>query len=747
MEKLPILGRVTADEFVGRAAELQQIVRHASRPGARGLLLLLAPPAGVSELLRQAFDELFHQRGTVIPVYFELTRNDVTAVESAKQFFQTFIRQCVAFRRNDSALCESPATLGDLVELAMPADYEWVERLVESYERELKSNDERALIRFCFSAPQRVTAARVFTMIDCVQLAEQLGGKVSLGTEIADVFMRANVPFTLAGLRRQLLDVVHRTSDGLEAAEVIRLERLNDEDARSLVANIARRERVAISDEAIDLVVQQLDASPFFITALIQAARDREFQLTSFLSCQQLYVDELMGGLINRHFSAVLDEIVPQPNVRKSLLRVLYETAESDGHKASLWTWKKRLGVESEQFQRIMHGLHIHELANSSTTFVELGEAATVWTDYLRTRYRIEVAGEARAKVVADTLLGVLKRAPRTMERKYRHQAALNLRALLSQFDCQRVPASLLHYNKFSTAYKGVSDEAMNAGLDAEAELVRLPQVAHAASCASFVAAMREKCDEERCAIAHGFEGADYTPGNEVVWLSVEIDSKLEASRELTAEWLERLHGLVRECGFARVKLWLVTPEGFAPDACELLEQNEAYNSSRRQLEALTARVHPDAIRLRETAAADEYEMIIPMGDDTELIAAHTAEQIARRINFRPEAINQIKTAVVEACINAAEHSLSPDRKIYQRFKVESDKLVVTISSRGVMVPTTAGKNGESVDQTVAGEAGGIKTKQKRGWGLQLIKTLMDEVEFESVDDGTRLRMTKYVRS
>jgi len=747
MEKHRILGRVAADEFVGRAAELQQIVRHASRPGARGLLLLLAPPAGVSELLRQAFDELFNQRGTVIPVYFELTRNDVTAVEAAKQFFQTFIRQFVAFRRHDPALCESPVTLGDLVELAMPADYEWVERLVDSYERELKADDERALIRFCFSAPQRVTTARAFTMIDCVQLAEQLGGQVSLGTEIADVFMRGNVPFTLAGLRRQLLDVVHRTSDGLEAAEIIRLDRLNDEDARSLVAHIARRERVGISDEVIDLLVQQLDASPFFITALIQAARDRDVDLTSFLSCQKLYVDELMGGLINRHFSAVLDEIVSQPNVRKSLLRVLYETAESDGHKSSLWTWKKRLGVESEQFQRIMHGLHIHELANSSTTFVELGEAATVWTDYLRTRYRIEVAGEARALVVADTLVGVLKRAPRTMERKYRHQAALDLRALLSQFDCQRVPASLLHYNKFRAAYRGVSDEAMNAGLDAEAELVRLPQVAHAASCASFVASMREKCDEERCAIGHGFEGADYSPGKEVVWLAVEIESKLEASRELTAEWLERLNGLARECGLERVKFWLVAPEGFAPDACELLEQSEAYYSSRRQLEALTARIHPDAVRLRETAGADEYEMIIPMGDDTELIAAHTAEQIARRINFRPEAINQIKTAVVEACINAAEHSLSPDRKIYQRFKVESDKLVVTISSRGVMVPTTAGKNGEAVDQMVEGDAGGVKTKQKRGWGLQLIKTLMDEVEFESVDDGTRLRMTKYVRN
>jgi len=36
---------------------------------------------------------------------------------------------------------------------------------------------------------------------------------------------------------------------------------------------------------------------------------------------------------------------------------------------------------------------------------------------------------------------------------------------------------------------------------------------------------------------------------------------------------------------------------------------------------------------------------------------------------------------------------------------------------------------------------------QRRGWGLKLIKTLMDEVEFERVDEGTSLRMVKYVRS
>ena len=130
------------------------------------------------------------------------------------------------------------------------------------------------------------------------------------------------------------------------------------------------------------------------------------------------------------------------------------------------------------------------------------------------------------------------------------------------------------------------------------------------------------------------------------------------------------------------------------------------------------------------------------MGEDTELIAAHTVEQIARRMEFQPEDINKIKHALIEACINASEHSLSTERKIYNRFRVEGDKLVITVSSRGLSAPTAAPENGFSPDKN-GSDAG---AKGRRGWGLKLIRTLMDDVEFERVDDGTRLRMTKYLR-
>jgi serine/threonine-protein kinase RsbW len=358
----------------------------------------------------------------------------------------------------------------------------------------------------------------------------------------------------------------------------------------------------------------------------------------------------------------------------------------------------------------------------------------------------MEVAAEPRALVVAGTLTEVLKRAPHTMARHYRREAALGLRDLLSRFNCQRVPASLLHQDRFSRAYKGAHPEEVATGLDAETDLVRLPQIVHVASCTAFHPSIQPVSDEERCAVAHGFDAGNYTDANEVVWLAVEIESKLEAGRGLTEMWCDRLTSLARSCGFNRPRLWLVAPEGFSTEASELLSERDAYGSSRQQLELLTSRISGGLQGGgRDEIAPDEFELAIPMGDDTELIAAHTVEQIARRIDFQPEAINQIKTALIEACINAAEHSLSPDRKIYQRFRVESDRLVVTVSSRGVVPQNINNGQGEPGSQPSNGNSASDLTKGRRGWGLKLIRSLMDEVEFERVDDGTRLRMTKYL--
>lgn len=738
-----ILGRVTYHDFVGRVGELDRIMAQAEPANAgRGLLLLMEPSAGVSELLRQAYDQIFNKRTEVIPIYFAITPNETTAVSAAIEFLNTFVQQYIAYRRDEPVVSHAPLTLQDLLELAPPADFEWIEQLVESYTRLRFSNDDKALVRFCLGAPQRIPAGRgrPLVMVDGAQLAEYLNGAVVLGTEILRVFARGGFSFVLAGLRRQILEAAHDAKCNFELLDMLRLEQLDAIEAAKLVEYVARRQQVATSEAARDLLVQQFAGSPFFISTFLEAAREKHTSLLSYLDCERLYVNELFGGHLHRHFADLLEEIAPRLDTRHLLIRLLWEAAAGEEQTSSFEVWRKRLHLSASELEEVLHRLHVQEFVNWDESTVEAGAGPQAWKDYLKIRYRLDVLNEPRALVVADMVADSLKRAPHTMARHYKQIANAGLRELISRFNCQRVPAVLFDYNTFSNKYKGADSDVILSGLESETESFKLPQTVHLASCAAFNSEMRQICQEDHCFVAHTFEEGTYTDAQEMVWLAADIESKLEVDVEAARVWCDRFENLAARLGFSRFQIWLISNEGFSDDAARLLSRRKAFGSSRQQLGLLASRVNETVTDTAvPTGDPDEFMMVLPMGEDNELIAANTAEQIAKRLTFRPEAINQIKTAIVEACINASEHSFSPDRKIYQRFRVESDRLVITISSRGIVPANLNGANSGSETKEAA--------EERRGWGLKLIRTLMDEVEFERVDDGTSLRMTKYLRS
>jgi anti-sigma regulatory factor (Ser/Thr protein kinase) len=744
-EKRRVLSRVNRHELIGRAGELRRIVAHSQRPEPLGLLLLLAPTAGVSELLRQAYDDLFQERGKVIPIYFEVPREERTAVSTAIEFLNTFLLQYVAFRRGEPALCHSSLTLNDLLSLAPPADYAWMEQLIEAYNRQRFGNEDEGLIRWCFSAPQRVPAThgRTFVMLDAVALVDGPARDPRLRTEILYTFTRSGLPYLIAGLRRQMVNALHSLQLDAVGVEILKLEKLSDEDGCALVEHLAQKQQLPLSEEVRDLLVQQFECSPFLLTSFLQAAGDLHISLATYLACEKLYVDELLGGRLGRYFLSLLEDVAPDPATRRVVIRLLYESRTPETRRASFEGWKTHLRVEARELERILQALHVQEFITWDGSIIDAGGGSVAWQDYLKVRYRLEISSEPRALVVAEAMTEALKRAPHTMARYYRRVAALGLRDALARFDCQLVPAILFDYARFSDAHKGGTLEEIAGALDADTDLLRLPQVVHVATCAAFTLQARRFCDEERCVVAHAFTDGKYTDANQVIWLTAEIDSKVEADREVARVWYERLNLIAREAGFEATRLWLIAREGFSPSACEFLAELGAHGSSRQQMELLTTRLNQSQGIGKEATPANEFEMVVPMGDDNELIVAHTVEEIARRLNFRPEAVNQIKHAVVEAFINASEHSLSPDRKIYQRFRVEDDKLVITISSRGIVPVNVAAQNGEH--DPSSGESA-ERSANRRGLGLNMIKTLMDEVEFERVDEGTRLRMTKYLR-
>ena len=132
----------------------------------------------------------------------------------------------------------------------------------------------------------------------------------------------------------------------------------------------------------------------------------------------------------------------------------------------------------------------------------------------------------------------------------------------------------------------------------------------------------------------------------------------------------------------------------------------------------------------------NNVDLSIPMQPDMEVIATTVAGSIGTFIGLDENKIDEVKIAMVEACINAFEHSKSEERRIDVAFSIDEAGLMISINDGGA---------GFDMDEALAKIA--EKRNQgigDRGWGLPLIYELMDEVTIASTSGGTLVKMLKY---
>lgn len=714
-----IFARCEHADFVGRSSQLDRILSHSGN-GRSALALLAAPSAGASELLRQAYDRLFVDQTEIIPFYFEFKSTDDNAQAAALRFLKEFILQTVAFRRRDIGIIDASPEICEISELAVPSDGYWIDRLIESCHSDSRLNNASSAIKNCLSAPLRAAAngARSIVLIDALDIALRLDGGEALFDDIRDIAATASIPFVLAGKRRPL--------HGRLPFESLHLEPFGFSDAGKLAENLAAKMGVVINDQTRDLIALQTGCVAGYIVSIFDAAVERGCDLTSFDQVEQVYTDEIFGGRIGKKLDACLKAIAGDVTTPHLILRLLSESVAGEFGAVPTDYWRKRFGTSQSALDDILTSLHDHEIINLVSGQVEIGSDHIV-REYLKARVAIEIRNQPRALVVGESLAANIKGAPMLMARHYRRTAALGLRDFLSKLNGQKVATFLIDYGSYRSAFKGAEADKVLTAAEGSTDKIALPKIVYTTYASSVYPRLNELCETERAAIAIGM-----SENEDIVLLAAEIDSKLEAPAEKAHFWCDRLEMLAAECGFENYRLWLISPEGFNEDALDLLAQRKAYGSSRKQIELL-ANVLGAEIASAAKSDLHEYNITVPMGEDTEMIAAHAVEEIARRHNIPQKTINQIKTALVEACINASEHSLSPDRKIHQSVRVDNDKITITISNRGLRL---ADKMPEAEN---AGDEG------RRGWGLKLMRQLMDDVRVEQTDDGTRITLVKII--
>src|ERR1700678_4158132 len=121
---------------------------------------------------------------------------------------------------------------------------------------------------------------------------------------------------------------------------------------------------------------------------------------------------------------------------------------------------------------------------------------------------------------------------------------------------------------------------------------------------------------------------------------------------------------------------------------------------------------------------ATTVEVRLPSRLGFEKVAMSTAAAVAKLMGFREERIEDLKTAIAEACINAIEHGnrLNEKLSVGVTLFAGEDSLVVKVIDDGKGFKAEAHR--PDIDKKMHGEEG------PRGMGMFLIQALVDEAEW-----------------
>ena len=128
-------------------------------------------------------------------------------------------------------------------------------------------------------------------------------------------------------------------------------------------------------------------------------------------------------------------------------------------------------------------------------------------------------------------------------------------------------------------------------------------------------------------------------------------------------------------------------------------------------------------------------KMELPKVPDIELVALEGLGLLGKHLGIADEKIGEARILVTEAVINGLEHSGEANPRVTVEYTMTSKELIIFVRDYG------KGFEPASVEDPDIDTK--LKSKNKRGWGLKVMKSMSDDFRIESSPTGTRIVIKK----
>jgi anti-sigma regulatory factor (Ser/Thr protein kinase) len=697
----------------------------------RSRALIARAGSGKTELLRQWHGRLFGE-GEVLPLWYPVLGDGRERAALAADLLAQIALQALAFKRRDPALLARTLPLREIAErlrVTWPAGGTLLAEAASSLETLPAGADPLALAAML---PHRLASQTGTPILCLLDDADNLSAVASLSGWPAEAAASPSAPLLLAFDEESSLARVFGPRDAAALVTVDRLAPLSADAASRLARHLARARGLALDEAATETLAREGAGSPFYLGALVRALAESAgsgpeavLRATAATACD---------GETARYWIDRLSRAIPDRRIRAVALELLVyclregESAVDAGRLAALM-----LKPESE-VEDALAALSRAGIVRVDCRRVAL-DADPVFREVVTALYRREFGSAAPAFIEAALAAEKIRRAPQARRDDRRRMVQAELRGLFERWNGQQVPAVLFDASRYQARLGGHPASEHVRLLADETERLTLPRVISMAS--GRVGGQSAPLGLEVDALAWALMPCAEGPETEAVWVVREIaggaggDDQLERfARDVAA--LQSAGDLPGEC----LTPWAILGAPLDPAGERCAARLRLLTSTVPQLEALGNILggsvsFPPPVPLSPAPPAVELELVIPRVTDIELVAARALEQLAENLDVDAAEIGKLKMALVEACINAFEHGGERAGRVRVVLTAGAGRLSMRVENRGrplaaLPPPAAAGR-----------EAGG------RGWGLTLIRELVDEVSLEPREDGVSLLMVK----